>query len=447
MKYLSAFIACIVCRAVHAILRLFGKGGTAFPGRIALRICPDVLKITARGVKTLVITGTNGKTTSARMAETALIKAGYSVFSNRSGANLIDGIACEFILNADFLLKPKKPWAVIECDEASCRRVLGELKPAALLVTNLFRDQLDRYGSVKAPRDAIAAGLSACPDTVLCLNADSQLTASVADGLSNRTLYFGFSSGDRQSVGSGEDDRCIYCGKKLRYDFVTYASLGSYRCPGCKNTRKTPQICVEALLSDNGFLLSHDGIKEIGRAALPGTYNVYNAAGVITLCLAAGVDVSCALDAVSDFECGFGRMESFDTGGAGAKMILIKNAAAADQTLDYIKSVKEPKSIVFAVNNRPADGTDISWIYEADFGKLSRMRGLKKVYVTGDRAKEMEKRLDSEKIACEVVDDCDIIQKIISREDSVVFLLPTYTAMLEMRERLVKKLGGKNFWE
>ncbi len=439
-------MACVVCKATHCFLRLIGKGATSLPGVLALRICPDILKRAAEDVNVIAITGTNGKTTSARMTEKALKNAGKKVFANRSGANLISGITAEFILNRRFLGGVKCDWAVIECDEAACRRVLAEIKPRVLLVTNLFRDQLDRYGSVTTPRDSIAAGLRASPDTVACINADCPMAACIAEQIPNKTVYFGLSEGKKARPESGEESACPICGKTLGYRYVSYASLGDFHC-ACGFKRHRPEVTVSTVLSDGSFVLDTGDGGRLCSPALPGLYNIYNAAGVTAAIISAGIKAQYAYAAAEDFDCGFGRMERFALGRSGARMILIKNAAAADQTLDYLRSVKEPVSLVLAVNDRIADGTDISWLEDADFSRLSRMRDLRRVLVTGDRSEAAKKRLARENIPCEIFKNYDTLIDSLMEEDSFIFLLPTYTAMLEFRKKLVHRLGGKNFWE
>ena len=443
---ISAIFSCVVCKLLHAVIRSFGRGGTALPGRVALKLCPDILSICSRGVTTLAVTGTNGKTTSVRIVETALRNEGRAVFSNRSGANLMDGIACEFILNTTLTLKPKRDTAVIECDEAACRTVIPAIKPKALLVTNLFRDQLDRYGSVSKPRDCIAEGLRASPETVLCVNADCPMTRSIAGMIPNTVRFFGMSGAQGRSPGSGEDMRCPVCGAGLRYSELTYASLGRYTCRSCGFSRPEPDY-VGSPLHDGSFVLTADGERSIIKPALPGMYNAYNALGAAALCLSAGADRSCAEAAASDFECGFGRSESFDLGEAGARMILIKNAAAADQTLELIGQDSGDKCIVFIINARPADGTDISWLGETDMKRLTRMKGLTKLYISGDKAEDAANYIIREKIACETITDYDKLIEKLRDEQSFIYILPTYTAMLDFRQLLVKKLGGKQFWE
>ena len=168
---LRIVLAIIVCKLLRLLSRLLHRGGTAMPGRIALKICPQLLSVVSAGVKTVAITGTNGKTTSARMVEQAFMEQGMSYFANRSGANLISGITTEFVMNSSLGGRCRKEYAVIECDEAAARRVFPQLKPRVVLVTNLFRDQLDRFGEVTHTLENIREALKGAPGAKLCLNA------------------------------------------------------------------------------------------------------------------------------------------------------------------------------------------------------------------------------------------------------------------------------------
>lgn len=446
MKTLLMFFACVVCRTTHCLLRLLGFGATALPGVLALKICPDILGYAAKNVRIIAVTGTNGKTTSCRMTERALRNAGESVFANRSGANLMGGIAAALIMNMKLTGGVKCGCAVLECDEAVCRRVLGRIKPRVLIVTNLFRDQLDRYGSVEYPRDCIAQGLLQTPDTIAVINADCPMAASIAGMIPNKTVMFGSDCGRSSGVGSGEDDRCPKCGGRLRYSSVSYASLGHFSC-GCGFSRAKPDYCISSLLPDGGMVLRTPFGSKVCTPALPGLYNAYNAAGSIAAAVSMGVGIEDAVSAADDFSCGFGRMESFPLGGAGAEMILIKNAAAADQTLERVRAFDGDKSVVLAINDRTADGTDLSWLDDADFGILTRTRGLKNVYVSGDRADAAAKRLERENVVCKSCKNYDKLIRELEREDAFVFILPTYTAMMELRRQLTDVLGGKKFWQ
>lgn len=428
------------------MLRLFNFGATSLPGALALKICPDILGYAAKNVDIIAVTGTNGKTTSARIIERALQNSGRSVCANRSGANLMPGITAELIMNKRLSSSVKCESAVIECDEAACRLVLGKLRPHVLLVTNLFRDQLDRYGTVTYPRDCIAAGLRDTPETIAVINADCPMAASVSRLCQNKTVYYGLGEHKKTCVGSGEDDTCPVCGKRLGYKGLSYANLGVFSC-SCGFARSKPDVSAESVFPDGSFILRADGDKTVCAPALPGLYNVYNSVGAVAAAVACGVPLKQAADAAQDFDCGFGRMESFPLGKRGARMILIKNAAAADQTLNEVCRAPGEKTLVLAVNDRTADGTDISWLDEADFGMLARRGKIMRVYVCGDRAEAAEKRLKRENIPCQSCGNYDKLIESLRDEDNFIFILPTYTAMLELRAKLVRRLGGKNFWE
>lgn len=428
------------------MLRLFNFGATSLPGALALKICPDILGYAAKNVDIIAVTGTNGKTTSARIIERALQNAGRSVCANRSGANLMPGITAELIMNKSLFGSIRCESAVIECDEAACRLVLGKLRPHVLLVTNLFRDQLDRYGTVAHPRDCIAAGLRDTPETIAVINADCPMAAPVSRLCQNKTVYYGLGEHKKTSVGSGEDDTCPVCGKRLCYKGLSYANLGVFSC-SCGFARSEPDVSAESVFPDGSFVLRADGDKTVCAPALPGLYNVYNSVGAVAAAVACGVPLKQAADAAQDFDCGFGRMESFPLGKRGARMILIKNAAAADQTLNEVCRAPGEKTLVLAVNDRTADGTDISWLDEADFGVLARRGKIVRAYVCGDRAEAAEKRLKRENIPCQSCGNYDKLIEYLRDEDNFIFILPTYTAMLELRAKLVRRLGGKNFWE
>ena len=440
------FFACVVCKTTHCLLRLLGFGATALPGVLALKICPDILEYAAKNVKIVAVTGTNGKTTSCRMIERALTETGAEVCANRSGANLMGGVAAALIMNMRLSLGVKCAFAVLECDEAACRRVLGKIKPEVLVVTNLFRDQLDRYGSVERPRDCIAKGLSQSPDTIAVVNADCPMAASIAGMIRNKTVWFGSDCGKSSGIGSGEDDRCPKCGGRLSYGSVSYANLGNFSC-ACGFARKKPDYCISALLPEGGMVLKTPSGSAVCKLGLPGVYNAYNAAGCIAAAVSMGCDAEAAVHAVGDFDCGCGRMEDFPLGKRGARMILIKNAAAADQTLEQVRSFNGSKSVVLAINDRTADGTDISWLDDADFGKLARTKELKNVYVCGDRAETAAKRLERENICCKSFKNYDKLIKELKNEDAFIFVLPTYTAMMLLRKQLTDELGGKKFWQ
>ena len=458
MKKLKIILALAVCRTLHFFIRLMHRGGTAFPGRIALKICPDLLSVLSRGVNTVAITGTNGKTTSSRMVEKAFSDAGIDCLANRSGANLISGITTEFALNSTLGGTCRKKWAVIECDEAAAVRTLAQLKPKVVLVTNLFRDQLDRYGEVTHTLENIRTGLSAVPDAVLCLNADCSLTSSLAEDLPNKAVFFGIESSaaaDGQPSELSDATHCIKCRHEYEYDYVTYGHLGGFRCPECGYRRHDTQVgvvSIDAMDADGSSVTMDVFARRMSiRINLPALYNIYNAAGAMAAAVQMGIDADTAAGAIGTFQCGFGRMEHFDLGTCGAKMMLVKNPAGCNQVIDFLSDADGEFDLVVCLNDNGADGTDVSWIWDADFEKLGcAAERLHSVTVSGIRAADMWTRLKyagipSEKISMET--DYERLSQKISDMDRPVFIIPTYTAMLDLRACLIRRCGGKDFWE
>ena len=448
--------AIAACKAVRGIARILKKGGTAKPGEVALKICPDLLSVVSRGVESVVVTGTNGKTSSCRMLEEAFRHAGKPCVTNRSGANLMSGIVTELVMDCSLTGRCRKRYAVLECDEGWTRHVLPAMRPKAFLVTNLFRDQVDRYGDVSNTLAAIAAGVAASPETTLVLNADDPVSATLGRGVPNPIVWYGLEQAcgtPGATPGEAELHNCMVCGAALEYDYVTYAHLGAYRCPQCGYARPNPDVAVTSLrsLGTDGSrctLRAEDGEKEL-YVNLPALYNISNAAGCVAAAQAMGLGAHYGRAAAETFRCGFGRMEKFDVG-AGARMILIKNAAGANQVLDYLARLTEPFRVVFVTNNRPADGTDISWLADADFARLAALPTLRGVVCSGICAQTVRARLLESGLAPDAVAlqaDYSALAAAVAQSEVPVFLLPSYTGMMEFRPYLAKLCGSAQFWE
>ena len=452
-----AVLAMLVCKALRLVSRILHRGGTAMPGRIALKIYPDLLSLLAKDVKTVAVTGTNGKTTSSRMIEQAFLEQGKSYFANRSGANLISGITTEFVINSSLSGKCRKEYAVIECDEAAARRVFSQLKPKVIVVTNLFRDQLDRYGEVTHTLENIREGIKGAPEATLCLNADCSLTASLANDFPNRVVFFGIDKGalpSRSKTELSDASHCIYCKSEYEYDFISYGHLGNFRCPHCGYHRPDAEYAVTDVIEQrakgSSVLMQVKSGQYRVNVNLPALYNIYNAAGAVAAVTEMGLGTEAAISAVADFKCGFGRMEQFDLGKAGTKMMLVKNPAGCNQIIEFLENIKEKFILIVCLNDRGADGTDVSWIWDADFEDLAAMSEyIDRIIVSGDRAEDMAVRI---KYAVGVSDlisierDYEHLVQWISQQDKPVFIMPTYTAMLELREAVIRRCGGDEFW-
>lgn len=456
MSKIRTIAAIAACKLSRNILRMMHRGGTAAPGNVALKICPDLLGEMAKGVKCIVVTGTNGKTTSARMLEQCLIDTGKSYFANKSGSNLLRGITAEFAMNCGPTGRCKKEWALIECDEAAFKTVSQYIDADYILVTNVFRDQLDRYGEITHTLNNIKVGILNSPNAKVCLNADCSLSSSMADEIPNEITYYGVNIPIYAETVEEVSDApyCIRCKTEYEYDYHTYGHLGGFRCPNCGYHRPHPQIAVtEILASDtesSQIRLDIDGQSRDININLPGGYNIYNAAGVAAASWQMGFTPEDTVDALENFECGFGRMEKFDIEGVSLQMILIKNPAGCNQVLNFLANLTTPSAFTVCLNDNYADGTDISWIWDVHFeGLLEHKEMLTEIFVSGVRADDMALRFkyagfDTEKI--HVIKDYEMLLDAMLSQDAPVYIMPTYTAMTDLREIISRKYGFKDFW-
>ena len=450
-----AMIAIAVCKLLRKILRITGHGGTNLPGKAALRICPNILTLTAAGIRTIIVSGTNGKTTTCRLIEQGMQASGISVFSNRSGANLLAGIITEYASNAKWNGVSKKTSAVIECDEAALKLVLDYISPEVIVLTNIFRDQLDRYGEVTHTLEELKTAIDKAPGAKLCLNADDSLVSSVADITPNSCIFFGINSGHQKSNSSELSDAmyCIRCKHRYSYRYGTYAHLGGFYCPNCGYERPKANIAVDAVIEENRensvVKLSIHGRTFRRTIPLPALYNIYNYLAALTAVNAFGL---ADLPELSEGEkvVGFGRMEYFDMG-AGVMMILVKNPTGFTQVIEYLSALTEEYDLMCCLNDNPADGTDVSWIWDVPLEELSDNRShVHDIYVAGTRKEDMYLRFKYSGFPMERLHTVNELQRFVRRleqHNRPLVIVPTYTAMMELRRILAGKTGSKAFWE
>ena len=444
------------CKSVRLILRKTGRGGTAVPGIVAMKVSRNILAAVSDGMNIVVVTGTNGKTTTCNMIEHALTSAGYDCLLNKSGANLLHGIASDLIAQADWLGRPKHPYAVLECDEAALKQVVPFIRPKAIVVTNLFSDQVDRYGGVENTKKEIRMGVERSPESVLVLNADEPLTCSLGLDVPNRVVYFGLekTAGVQGNIDLSDAGVCPKCGSAYEYDYHVYAHLGGYRCPGCGYGRPAADVAVttiDRIAADGSTIhLQTEGRTQEVHISLPAVYNVYNAAAAVAAAHAMDVPYAAAVQSLSSVQSSFGRLETFDLNGNRLQMILVKNPAGCNQAFSYLTGLGEDFSAVLCLNNRTGDGHDISWIHSTDYEKLCTDPHLQKLYVGGDCAGDLYARLKeagADETRMEKFTDYAKLVEKLEKEPWPVFLLPNYTSMMELRQALSAKTGTKDFWE
>lgn len=429
------------CRALLYLCKLFG-GGSSLPGRVALKLRPGILRELARGYKVIMVTGTNGKTTTASMITSALSEAGKRVINNSSGANMTDGIASCFIENYG-----EKGWAVIECDEAYTRIVNKFLKPEYMVVTNIFRDQLDRFGEIYTTWDKIKEAILITPKTELVLNADEAIFAEIE--FKNKVHYFGFSEG-KGSISENMDSAfCLNCGERFSFNFITFKNLGDYYCTKCGFKRPEREFSLDKIKD-----VTVDGSEvficgEEVKLSVAGVYNMYNALAAFSVSSLIGIDKKTIARGIASQQSRFGRNELIDVKGTLMQLSLIKNPTGCDQCIDTIVLYKEPCSLLLMLNDNWADGTDVSWVWDAHFERLCSL-DIDRIIIGGTRRYDMAIRakiagLSEDKFIIADNDE-EVIEKIGGCKTRV-FALCTYTAMTELRKTMYNKGIVKEMWK
>ena len=452
----KSFFSVTACKFTRSFLRKTGRGGTAVPGIVAMKFSKNILARVTDGMKIIAVTGTNGKTTTCNMLRHALIKNGYSCLENNAGANLLHGITSDLVCNSTATGKPKYEYAVLEVDEAVLKLLVPLVNPKVIVTTSLFSDQTDRFGSVQNTLKEIRAGVEASPDPVLVVNADEPLTASLALNIPNKVIRYGIgkNAGAKGKVDLSDAGVCPVCGGEYSYEYNTYAHLGGFYCHECGYKRSRPDVQVMSVsrtdTAGSDIKVNIDGYLKDVQISLPAVYNIYNAAACIAAIKALEHPVKEAIDSLADVKPAFGRLETFDLNGNRTQMILVKNPASCNQAFSYVTGFDDDFTAVLCLNNRTGDGHDFSWIEQTDYERLCSDPHLKKIYAGGDRTDDLYDRLlragASEEIMEKFSDYKTLVGKL-KEEGRPIFLLPNYTAMMELRAAVTAETGNKEFWE
>jgi lipid II isoglutaminyl synthase (glutamine-hydrolysing) len=453
-----------LARAVGALSRLRGGGATSAPGKLLLRLDPDALRTLAARLPqgSVLISATNGKTTTAAMSASILERAGIALVHNQEGANMAGGIASTLLAAARPGARVAGELGLFELDELWLAPVAAQLpSPRAILLSNLFRDQLDRYGELEAIADSWAAALRDGPgrEARLVLNADDPLVADLGRERGKRdVVYFGLqddSTGLARLAHAADATHCRRCGAPYVFDAVFLGHLGHYHCPNCAQTRPTPavtasSIALQGVHSSRFTLTTPAGEAEVA-LALPGLYNVYNALAAAALATALGVGLDTIAAGLQSARAAFGRAETVVLDGRELQILLVKNPTGANEVLRTLALEPGEHDLLAVLNDNIADGRDISWIWDADFELLAGR--VRHVTCAGTRAAELAMRLkyagiDSRRIATQAnlsraLDDAarDLPQ---ADARAPLYALPTYTAMLALRELLVSRRSARS---
>jgi UDP-N-acetylmuramyl tripeptide synthase len=449
----------LAARAVGELARRAGRGGgTSLPGKLLVKLEPHAIATLAARLPdgSAVVSATNGKTTTAAMVASVLERAGIELVHNRAGANMAGGVASALLQAAHANGGIDGRLGLFELDEFWLDRVAPELDPRAMLLCNLFRDQLDRYGELDAIADKWAQVVRELPQSVcLVLNADDPL---VADLGRERTgvSYFGVEDPAMampEMQHAADSKHCRRCGAAYVYDAVYLGHLGRYQCRACGRRRPAPQIAAAGIELDGTRAARFELHTPVGQAAialpLPGLYNVYNALGAAALCLALGIDLATIVAGLQAVRAAFGRAETVPIDGSELSILLIKNPAGANEILRTLALEHTPLDLLGVLNDRTADGRDISWIWDADFEIIAP--SVRRVTCSGTRAAELAVRLKYagiEPARVQVLPDiaaalAEALQRL---GDGHLFALPTYTALLDLRAELARRGHVAQFW-
>ena len=430
-------------------------------GHVAPRLVPNALRRLSRRLPhgAVVVSGTNGKTTTPRLLAQILAHQGLRTVHNRAGANLLTGLVSALVQDADVGGRPRADLGLFEVDEATLPQALLPVRPRVVALTNIFRDQLDRYGEVHYVaaiwRRALA---SLSTQAVLVLNADDPLVASLASAHQGRVLYYGVDDAalGSPSVPHAADARlCPMCGAPLASSVAFYGHLGHYACAACGFRRPPPHLRIvgPASLRPTGTdarLMVGDTPFDL-HLPLPGLYNVYNALAALAAAVALDVPTPTTLTALATSQGAFGRLERVPVGDRAVALALVKNPVGFTEVLRTLVVDPKPHTLLLAINDLFADGTDVSWLWDVDFELLAGR--VAAAVCSGTRAADMALRLkyalvDAERLVVEP-DLARALQVGLARTppNGVLYMLPTYTAMLALRDALHRQGVVDDFWE
>ncbi|MCD8106302.1 MAG: MurT ligase domain-containing protein [Lachnospiraceae bacterium] len=487
-------------KVISAVCRLSGRQGVTLAGKIALKIDPDILKDLSAQVreKIFVVCGTNGKTTTNNLLCSAIeeesVRAGKAkVVCNHTGSNMLDGVVAAFVLAAKNDGTLDADYACIEIDEASTLRVFPHFKPDYMVLTNLFRDQLDRYGEIDITMDMLNRAMQMAPDMKIIVNADDSLSAYLAMESGHAYLTYGITErvfseeeqGEQHEIREGRF--CKKCGARLEYEFYHYSQLGKYNCPNCGFTR--PAVDFEAFDIDMSEGLSFEVLEKLENSSLTereedadnrtpdrkirryesrplladyhGFYNIYNILAAYAAGRSAGLGLEMFEEVLTAFHPQNGRMEHFQIGGTDVVLNLAKNPAGFNQNISAVMEDKRKKDIIIVINDNAQDGTDISWLWDVDFdrfgnkshqqdGKMNAYKsngqktdsekigeGIHSITVSGIRCQDMRLRMKYVDIPCDMIGDVKTaIEARLADGCGNLYVLVNYTALFSTRNIL-----------
>lgn len=434
-----------VAKFVKTACQIAGKQGVTLAGKIALKIDPGILQELSGQVrkKIFVTCGTNGKTTTNNLLCSAIEGEGQKVVCNHTGSNMLNGVVSAFVLTAGLNGNLDADYACIEIDEASTVRIFPHFKPDYMILTNLFRDQLDRYGEIDITMNLLKKAMEMAPVMKVIVNGDDSLSAYLAMESGNEYVTFGISQPyfkQEQSKEIREGQFCKKCGEKLEYNFYHYSQLGEYYCNNCGFKR--PQLDFDAKSIKAGGKLSFDVDNVHISANYRGFYNIYNILAAYAAGRVAGLELKNYNQILADYNPQNGRMESFLVKDTEIILNLAKNPAGFNQNISAVMEDEREKDIIVLINDNSQDGTDVSWLWDVDFDRFKDMNA-KSITVSGIRCQDMRLRLKYVDIPSKLEPDVETaIREKIEKGVGNLYVLVNYTALYSTHN-ILKKIEGE----
>ena len=444
-------IAIVIAKIVIALAKLMGYGGSNIGGELALRICPDILDWFGSQVKEkiILVTGTNGKTSTNNMIYSIIRQSGHTCVCNKLGANLDSGLISAFINSSNLTGRIDADYASLEVDEASLAKVMAQLKPNIIVFTNLFRDQLDRYSEIDAILDKIKASLEKAQDAVLLINSDEPSLVSLGCSVAHTKYYYGIETQiDMGSMDLAKDNVfCKLCGERLDYAHYFYGQLGHYTCTKCHFNRPIPDF--KAFLQDFEHkreltVIGSNGFKVVRDFNTNDTYSIYNTLAAISVGALLGNTAEIVERGLENYRPQVGRMERFYIG-KPITLNLAKNPVGFNESMKIVRQDMRSKVVAIGVNDLPQDGRDVSWLWDTNFEILLEIDDTIVNYtVFGRRRYDMALRLkyagiDESKLTISETNE-DAIDNVVNTRSDAAYILLNYSLLFETQ----KILKGRN---
>ena len=446
--FMKLFLAILAARLTAFLAKLRGGKSSSVPGAVALKICPDLIaRLSSQVRKGIVcVCGTNGKTTTNNLMCSALESAGNKVVCNKLGANMKNGVATAFALAATLGGKIDADYASIEVDEASTVKVFEYMKPQVMVITNLFRDQLDRYGEIDITVDLLTKAIGMLDDVTLVLNADDPLCTQFGFKTDKPAIYYGISEKVLPQTDDTKEGRfCPMCGGKQWYNYYHYSQLGDYECTKCSFKRPKPQVeATQVKLAGNIAFALNGKPMQIN---YKGFYNIYNMIAVYAVLTAFGIDTAHFSDLLKNYKPQIGRMEEIVLQGKPVILNLAKNPAGFNQAIDTVLTDPRKKDVIIAINDNANDGRDVSWLWDVDFEKI-QSDSLNTLTCTGIRLYDISLRFKYSDVKVNTITNNmkEAIEQTLKTDTEVVYILVNYSAMYTTEDvmlELKKKYGGE----